>query len=188
MNPPSSAYVDESMLLTHGVYLMAAMLVAPHQADHCRTELRALLFRRQPRLHWRDENDKRRMQLIEAVAALRPAGIVVASTGLDAKRQERARRKCMECLLWELGDHHVNDVVFERRGQLDRRDHELVAALQGRHAMPSKLVVSWCDPMIEPLLWLPDIVAGAKSLAERGDHRFWSQVESGMLVRAIDAR
>src|SRR4051812_37106587 len=102
------------MLLTRGVYLMAAVLVAPYEADRHRADLRALLLRRQPRLHWRDENDKRRAQLIEAVAALRPVGIVVGA-GLDPKRQERARRKCMETLLWELGGHHVVDVVFERR-------------------------------------------------------------------------
>ncbi|MGN9844698.1 hypothetical protein ACTMTI_41880 [Nonomuraea sp. H19] len=140
-------------------------------------------------MHWRDENDKRRAQLIEVVAALRPVGIIVAGAGLDAKRQERARRKCMECLLWELGNHHVVDVVFERRhSELDRRDHELIAVLQGRHAMPPRLRLSWRDPEVEPLLWLPDIVAGAKSLAERGDQRFWSQVDADLLVHRIEAR
>ncbi|GAA2204378.1 hypothetical protein GCM10009850_003280 [Nonomuraea monospora] len=186
---PFSAYVDESMVLARSVYLLAAVLVAPHQADRYRTELRALLLRRQPRLHWRDENDKRRTQLVEAVAALRPSGIVVAGSGLDPKRQERARRKCMQCLLWELGDHHVVDVVFERRDrELDQRDHELAVALKGRHSIPPRLQLSWCDPKSEPLLWLPDIIAGAKSLAERGDDRFWSQLEVNMLVHSVEIR
>ncbi|MFB4288031.1 hypothetical protein ACBI99_10365 [Nonomuraea sp. ATR24] len=189
MNPPFSAYVDESMLLARGLYLMAAVLVRPAHADRCRADLRALLLRRQRRLHWRDENDKRRAQIIEVVAALRPAGVVVVGAGLDPKRQERARRKCMEHLLWELGGHHVADVVFERRhSELDLRDHELVAVLQGRHSMPPRLRLSWSDPSAEPLLWLPDIVAGALSRAERGDHRFWSQVDAELLVRRIDAR
>lgn len=189
MNPPSSAYVDESMLFARGVYLMAAVLVAPHQADRYRDELRALLMRSQLRLHWRDENDKRRNLIIERVAALRPSGVLIVGTGLDPKRQERARRRCMECLFWELGDHHVSDVVFERRHtELDRRDHEMVAVLQGRNAMPPRLIVSWCDPEVEPLLWLPDIIAGARSLAERGDHRFWDQVEADMLVRGVQIR
>lgn len=189
MNPPFSAYVDESMLLTRGIYLMAAVLVAPHQADRYRADLRGLLFRRQPRLHWRDENDKRRTQIVEAVAALQPVGIVVVGAGLNPKRQERARRKCMECLLWEMGDHHVVDVVFERRdSELDERDHELAIVLKGRHAIPPRLRLSWCSPMLEPLLWLPDIVAGAKALAERGDPRFWSQLEANMLVRDKEIR
>ncbi|MFI7698785.1 hypothetical protein [Nonomuraea sp. NPDC049480] len=41
---------------------------------------------------------------------------------------------------------------------------------------------------MEPLLWLPDIMAGAKSLAERGDERFWSQINADLPVRHIDAR
>ncbi|MEV0613144.1 hypothetical protein AB0I81_07440 [Nonomuraea sp. NPDC050404] len=177
------------MVLARGVYLLAAVLVTPRQAEHYRAELRALLLGRQPRLHWRDENAKRRAQLVEAVALLQPAGIIVSGSGLDPKRQERARRKCLECMLWELGDHHVVDVVFERRdSELDRRDHKLVEVLQGRHAMPPRLRLSWRSPMSEPLLWLPDIIAGAKSLANRGDDRLWSQVEANVLVRNMEIR
>ncbi|UBU10607.1 hypothetical protein [Nonomuraea gerenzanensis] len=189
MNPPFAAYVDESMVLARGVYLMAAVLVAPHQADRYRADLRALLLHRQLRLHWHDENDKRRTQLIEAVAEWRPDGILVVGTGMDPARQERARRKCMECLLWELGDHHVADVFFERRDAgLDRRDHELVVKLKGRHAVPPRLRLSWCDPVSEPLLWLADIIAGARCLAERGDDKFWSLVETGLALQRIDTR
>ncbi|MGW3343234.1 hypothetical protein ACWDA3_07990 [Nonomuraea rubra] len=163
------------------------MPVAPHRADRCLADLQALLLHRQLRLHWHDENDKRRTQLIEAVAEWRPNGIVVVGASMNPTRQERARRKCMQCLLWELCDHHVVDVVFERRDrELDQRDHELAVALKGRHSIPPRLQLSWCDPRSEPLLWLPDIIAGAKSLAERGDGRFWSQLEVSMLVRDVE--
>ncbi|NUS02474.1 MAG: hypothetical protein HOV97_07900 [Nonomuraea sp.] len=145
--------------------------------------------RRQLRLHWHDENDKRRVQVVEAVTELRLAGVVVVGAGLDPKRQVRARRKCMECLLWELGGHHVVDVFFERRhAELDRRDHEMVVGLKGRHAVSPRLRLLWCDPVAEPLLWLADIVAGARAQAERGDGRFWSQVEADLVVRNIDVR
>jgi hypothetical protein len=175
------------MLLPRGLYLMAAVLVSPAQAEPCRAVLRSFLLGRQKRLHWRDERDKRRACLVEAVAALHPSGIVVIGVGLDARRQERARRKCMERLLWELGNHHVVDVVFERRhSELDLRDQELVAVLQGRHSMPPRLQLSWRDPESEPLLWLPDIIAGARSLAERNDHRFWSQVDRDLCVFEVD--
>ncbi|MDA0633893.1 hypothetical protein OUY22_10720 [Nonomuraea sp. MCN248] len=189
MTPPFSAYVDESMLLQSGLYILAAVLVAPAEAERHRAALRSLLLRRQRKLHWRDENDKRRTLLAEAVAAMRPMGVVVVGAGLDGRRQERARRKCVEHLLWEMGGHHVLDVVFERRhSELDLRDHELVAVLQGRHSMPPRLRLSWCDPAAEPLLWLPDIVAGALSRAERGDERFWNLVSGDLAVRRIDVR
>lgn len=54
--------------------------------------------------------------------------------------------------------------------------------------MPPRLRLSWCDPAAEPLLWLPDIVAGALSRAERGDERFWSLVGGDLAVRRIDVR
>ncbi|MFI7052171.1 hypothetical protein ACWDOR_15575 [Streptosporangium canum] len=183
MNPPHSAYVDESMRVSSGLYLMAAVLVPPTYAEMCRTVLRGLLLRRQRRLHWRDENDKRRVQLIDAVGALRPCGIVIVGTGLDRARQERARRKCMERLLWELGQRYVGDVIFERRhSELDIRDKEMVEALRGRHAMAPQLRVSWEAPDEEPLLWLPDIVAGAASLAEVGEESYLKALGCGLGV------
>jgi hypothetical protein len=88
-----------------------------------------------------------------------------------------------------MSGHHVVDVIFERRDSgLDRRDRKLVVVLQGRHAMPPRLRLAWRDPVSEPLLWLPDIVAGAKVLAERGDGRFWEQLEADMLVRREEIR
>ncbi|NRQ30575.1 hypothetical protein HII36_01770 [Nonomuraea sp. NN258] len=150
MNPPFSAYVDESMRIQQGLYLMAAVLVAPARAEAHRAALRSLLLRRQPRLHWRDENDKRRAQLVEALAGLRLRGIVLVGTGLDRKRQERARRKVMECLLWELGNRHVREVVFEQRDRrLDAQDHDMIVTLKGRHAITSRLQVAWRSPCAE---------------------------------------
>jgi hypothetical protein len=181
VNPLFSAYVDESMLVARGLYLMAAVLVAPHQADRYRADLRGLLFRRQPRLHWRDEEHKRRCQVIEAVAALRPAGIVVVGTGMDSKRQERARRKCMEHLLWELGHRAVVEVCFESRNRvLDAADKKLIDILRIRNAISPRLRAVWLPAVEEPLIWLPDIVAGAASLATHGDPGFWETLGSGV--------
>ncbi|NRQ30574.1 hypothetical protein HII36_01765 [Nonomuraea sp. NN258] len=189
MNPPFSAYVDESMRIQQGLYLMAAVLVAPARAEAHRAALRSLLLRRQPRLHWRDENDKRRAQLVEALAALGLRGLVIVGAGLARRTQERARRKCMERLLWELGHRHVTDVIFERREPtLDARDRDMIEALKGRHAMAPRLLAVWRSPFDEPLLWLPDVVAGARAAAEAGDTRFWAELGEGMTLEYVDAR
>ncbi|MFI6496372.1 hypothetical protein [Nonomuraea typhae] len=189
MNAPSSAYVDESMVLSHGRYLLVAVLVAPADAAGHRDVLRSLLEHGQGRLHWRHENDKRRRHLIEVVAEMHPVGVVVVGTHLDAKKQERGRRKCLERLFWELGGCHVDNVVLERRhNDLDRRDREMVAALRGCHAIPPRLRPEWCDPGSEPLLWLPDMVAGARARAERGDDCFWRPIDDEMRVVFVDTR
>ncbi|WP_157245921.1 hypothetical protein [Nonomuraea typhae] len=186
---PSTAYVDESMVLSHGRYLLVAMLVTSDQADAQRDVLRSLLERGQRRLHWHDENDKRRAHLIEVVAGLRPKGVMVVGMNLNPKKQERARRKCMGHLLWKLRDFGISDMLIERRqGDLDRLDREMIAAMRGCNAMPPGLRPDWCDPESEPLLWLPDIVAGARALAERGSDSFWQQVGRGMRILAVDTR
>jgi hypothetical protein len=66
-----TAYVDESLRVREGLYVLAAVLVADAHADRHREELRELLYRQQLRLHWRDESSRRREQLTDAVAALR---------------------------------------------------------------------------------------------------------------------
>jgi hypothetical protein len=65
------AYIDESMRVPHGLYVLAAVIVADHHADHHRAELRAHLYRGQLRLHWRDESNHRRTELIAAMSLSR---------------------------------------------------------------------------------------------------------------------
>jgi hypothetical protein len=131
---PFRAYVDESLRLSARLYLMAAVFVDGNRAESHRAVLRGLLRRRQRRLHWRDEDDQRRAALIAAVAGLRPRGIVVVGEGMDPRHQERARRKCMERLLWHLNECGIAEAVFERRTRdLDNRDRHMVAMLRGRH-------------------------------------------------------
>ncbi|MFI7440072.1 hypothetical protein [Nonomuraea indica] len=174
MIPPLSAYVDESMRVSRGFYVMAAVLVPPADAERHRAALRRLLLRRQRRLHWRDENGKRRVQIVEAVAALRPSVVVVVGTGLDARRQERARRKCVEHLLWELGRRLVVEVFFESRGpSMDGADKRLIDVLRTRNAIAPRLRALWVAAVEEPLTWLPDIAAGVAALAVDGEPELW---------------
>ncbi|HEU5160577.1 MAG TPA: hypothetical protein VFU43_26505 [Streptosporangiaceae bacterium] len=187
MIEPFRAYVDESLRLSVRRYLMAAVFVPGDRAESHRAVLRGLLRRRQRRLHWRDEDDQRRVALVAAIAELRPRGIVVIGEGMDPRHQERARRKCMECLLWQLGERAVPEAIFESRNwQLDGRDRRMIDALGGKHAMPPGLRVKWQSPEIEPLLWLADVVAGAASSAEAGQEAHWKELGAGLAVHRLD--
>src|ERR1035438_1951437 len=94
-----TAYVDESLRVHQGLYVLAAVITADADADadRHRQALRELLYRRQIRLHWRDESSRRR-QLTAAACELRHTGAVVIAAGVSPGRQERARRKCIERL------------------------------------------------------------------------------------------
>jgi hypothetical protein len=187
VNPPLSAYVDESVRVFRGLYVMAAVLVPPADAERHRAALRRLLLRRQRRLHWRDENRKRRVQIVEAVAALRLSVVVVVGTGLDARRQERARRKCMEHLLWELGRRPVVEVLFESRGSgMDAADKRLIDVLRTRRAIAPRLRALWIAAVEEPLTWLPDIAAGAAALAVDGEPELWEALGADEALMVVE--
>jgi hypothetical protein len=173
----ATAYVDESVRVRAGLYVLAAVIVADAQTDRHREALCALLQRGQRRLHWRDESSKRRVLLVAAVRQLPHTGTVMIAAGVTPRRQERARRKCIERLLAELADRGVASVVFERRHEeLDARDRAMVAALRRQQSVPAWLRTSWVPATEEPLLWLPDIVAGAVSLAATGDGTYWNEL------------
>ena len=178
-----TAYADESSRVRADQYLLASVIVADQQADRHREALLRLLHRTQRRLHWRDESSKRRALLVSAVRQLPCTGAVVTATGVTPRRQERARRKCIERLLAELADQGITAVVFERRHEeLDARDRAMVAALRRQRSVPAWLRVSWVAAADEPLLWLPDIVAGAASLAAAGDATYWEELAATFLV------
>ena len=178
-----TAYVDESLRVREGLYVLAAVIVADADADSHRRALRALLYRGQLRLHWRDEGSRRRADLVAAVCGLQHTGAVVIAAGMAPGRQERARRKCIERLLRELAGRGIAEVTFERRHEeLDARDRAMVAALQRQQSLPAALHASWQPAASEPLLWLSDIAAGAASLAETGNETHWKELAAAFSV------
>ncbi|GAA1707218.1 hypothetical protein GCM10009734_07480 [Nonomuraea bangladeshensis] len=109
-----------------GLYVLAAVIVPCEYADQHRAALRALLLGKQPRLHWRDERPKRRLEITHAVAALRPNTVIVIGTHLMPAKQRRARRKCLERLLWHLA---CRDVRMPGEGRELARADAVIAAL-----------------------------------------------------------
>ena len=180
---PRTAYIDESMRIHQHLYILAAVIVADADAEGCRDTLRAPLLRGQSRLHWRDESTRRRSQLITGVQTLQHTGAVVIAAGVIAGRQERARRKCIEHLLFELTSRGITQAVFERRHEeLDARDRTLIAALQRQRSLPVAFRTSWRAATEDPLLWLADIAAGAASLAEAGDEQHWEHLAAAFTI------
>ncbi|MDX6295712.1 MAG: hypothetical protein QOH50_4787 [Kribbellaceae bacterium] len=102
-----SAWVDESVIVgwdgRPGVYTLAAVVADSANCDDIRDRLRALTLSRGGRLHWVDESSKRRDVIAAAIADIDLAAIVTIGSPMDKTKQERARRCCLERLLYELG-------------------------------------------------------------------------------------
>lgn len=172
---PLHAWVDESINVGARVYVLAAAIATvDDQLDRHRDAMLAQRLGRQPRVHWRDESKKRKSGLVRTVAALGLRNIVAVATQMDPGNQERARRKCIEQLLFRLSEEGVRQVWVESRdARLNARDVKLVDVLRIRSAIPRTLHFAHARPMVEPMLWIPDVIAGAVSAARagEGEHR-----------------
>lgn len=164
-------------------YLLAAVVVGADRAEAVREVLRALRYRRQSRLHWRSEDDPRKAKIAVEIGALGLPATVVIGTPLAKARQERARGKCMEALLPPLEASGVDRVFLEARQQgLVRRDMRLVDACRSKGLITPGIRVEAAFPSEEPLLWLPDAVAGAVGAARTGQSEYLSLIGSVTLI------
>lgn len=158
-----SAWGDESMRFAASpkAYVLAAALIEGQLTDDVREVVRPLRVAG-TKLHWRDLDRRQRDKVVDVVAGLEALHLVVIATPLDPRRQERARAKCIQRMLSHLGGLGVHQMVLEQRTEsLNRLDQKLITKLRGTRAFPAFLTVDFRQPSKEPLLWLPDVVAGA---------------------------
>jgi hypothetical protein len=170
-----SSWIDESMRYRPdgtAIYVLATAVVDNANVDDVRDAVRVLAGPRRPRVHWRDADESERRKLVQSVGSLDAVHVVVVGTRLEAVRQERGRRHCLRRLLWKTNRVGVAQSVLESRGQTqDRADLAAVAAWRATRQVPPSHRVEFArpyGPTGEPMLWLPDIVAGAVTAA-RGD-------------------
>ncbi|MFN8025030.1 MAG: hypothetical protein U0W40_01350 [Acidimicrobiia bacterium] len=109
----------------------------------------------------------KRGEMIDCLAELPIAVLVAIHHPVVAKRQEHARRACLGLLVSDMVRHGVSDVVIESRGPQDRHDDETFELIFGKSTPPEAILYSFATKE-EPLLWLPDSIAGAFSDAELG--------------------
>jgi hypothetical protein len=175
------AYADEAMrtlLGGYGAYLFVAACVEDSEQERARHEM-ASLAAAGKRFHWRTESEPMRRKALTVVAGLPALHLVIVGAPLDFRRQERARRFCLQRLLHELDEAGVSEVWLESRTQsLNQRDVGAINAFRGRRELTANIFVGHGRPLEEPLLWVPDIVAGAVGEAVRGDDSYQRTISS----------
>lgn len=181
------AYIDESSIAFppgSRVYRVCAAIVDTDDADDILGRLTSLWSPGSKKLHWRDESDKRRRQMVAMVAGIGSSHVIISyrSEQSSGTKQERARRKCLEQIYYELAERGILAAVLESRDAVqDSRDIQHIAALQGAGQATGLRI--WHRPgRDEPLLWIPDIVLGAFNAAAAGDGSFWEPVRDQMLL------
>jgi hypothetical protein len=123
------AFVDESCQeWPPGVYVLAAVIVAPDRLDTVRRSARETGAVR-GRFHWHEADEQRRRKYLKSLTGFGLTAVVVVASPIAPRRPERARRKCLTTLLWELQGRGVQRVVFESRQEhQDRADRVALGA------------------------------------------------------------
>lgn len=179
------AYVDESARPGHeGVYyLVTAGVVVGVELEQARRTL-AKLHPPQGRFHWRQERAGGRLAMLDVMAELGTAVFVAWAYPIGKRRQEEARRRCLTTLLNDLRHEGVSELVIERREDraLNSADRRTILDAKQAGLTSLDLLYRFEAPKAEPLLWVPDAIAGAVGLHLAGvDSTYYDRLTLGAL-------
>lgn len=160
------AYVDESICSINGGFVLAAACLEPADAINARGSMTSLAKSGQ-RFRWREESEARRRKAVGVVAGLPAMHLVVVGTPVNPHEPERARHQCLRRLVLELNAAKVTRAVLEARDPSGKsRDLQTVEAMRAEKVIGSEITVLHrmsYGSRADPMLWIPDIVAGAVS-------------------------
>jgi hypothetical protein len=133
--------------------------------------------------HWTAMDDWQRAHATEAVASLAGLHLVAVGSPVPLRKQERARSKCLTNLIVQLHGFEVTRLCMEaRESELNRLD--VRTAQHARRQLPpgAEFRVDHQPGPAEPLLWVADVVAGARRAAQLGQSAYWETLGE----RALD--
>jgi len=155
-------------------YVVAGAVIMRGDTDETRHALRELAVDLEVDVHYNELSRARRIVAIERVAALDTwdGYLFETAQSLVARHnpERRLRAKTMAAAFTTLGGAGgVMDLVLETRGkpslgftQLDEHDHRVLQRLRSRNEVPRTLSIRH-ETKQEPLLWLADVLAGART-------------------------
>lgn len=168
----------------------AAVLLEPAQREEVRERLLKLMEGRQTPFHWKREGVQKRGRMIELIGDLEVGVFATVHHPVARARQEVARRQSLETLVPTLVREGVSELVIESRGPQDAKDRQALVELGHAGLCPADIQYSF-DAKTEPLVWLPDAVAGLLSEAETRKADGWiaelQRVVQIFEVRRLDA-
>jgi hypothetical protein len=80
---------------------------------------------------------------------------------------------CFKKLMWDARIEHISGLTFEsREPHNDQIDKATIIGLQRSRIASPSLVYDFKTPLDEPLLWLPDVMAGAIAASSTGNYLY----------------
>ena len=185
-----SAWGDESgssAVQDPGTYVLGAVIIDDGDLDFAREAVKKLRSPSETKAHWYGRKSNKRDQMAKIIASLPIKALVVVRTSQDAERLERRRRKCLEQLLMALAEDGCESLTLESRGERDdKRDRELLPALQAQKRIVSPIKLNHTAGPGEPMLWLADAVCGAVVSERLGEPRWWKMISRITTIHLIE--
>jgi hypothetical protein len=149
--------------------------VIDDREEEIRERLRRALPGRLKRFHWRDDRDLVRERALAIMRTADLAGLTVYRSRVGTRASERVRQHGLWNLVAWLRDRNVDDVLFEarERGQT-AKDEATLHQISRSSVSSNDFRYAFIRPFDEPLVWLPDYLAGAygESLRTGGTDRY----------------
>ena len=170
------AYGDESVRMVGNppFYMLGASLIIADSVPELERIYQSLPGG--PRkLHWRDMSRKKQRDSLGVLSEIDSTDIVVFASPLAGRKQERARRKCLQALLPNLEGRGIERLVLEsRRPASDKQDLDFVSYAKGSKLI-SSIRIEHEYGTKEPRLWVADLLLGAMGdyLTQTGEWKYW---------------
>ncbi|WP_460835607.1 hypothetical protein [Nocardioides hungaricus] len=149
--------VDESKARN---YLLCATTLPARHGSAVRRTLKELLQPGQRALHFKDERDDLRHEVLLALREVSAFGI--ETTIIDAGRQDTElvrRQLALEMLVGELAGGGPIELVIDRDPTIVNRDRQQLIELTREHGLREQLNYRHASRYEEPALWIPDALA-----------------------------
>lgn len=156
-------FVDESKV---GGYTLVAACVVPSDLADTRRLMRGLLLPGQRRLHFSDERDSRRRQILDTIHA---SGVRSRIYACRSKAELTARQACLAKVAADAAEMSAELIVIERDDSTMSHDRRTLF----QHLRGSELRYEHKRPYEDSLLWIPDAVA-------------WSWTKGGVWRKRIE--
>jgi hypothetical protein len=145
-------FLDESR--RGATYLVAVTLVRSRDLDAMRSVMRGLVKRGQRRIHFNDEGDRQRKEVLAQISAL---GVRAYVWTCKHNSDALARSACLFDMIPRLVDLDVSRLVLESCQHQDAADRRVLAA--GVRKFGGAFTYEHLRPVEDPLLWISDAIA-----------------------------
>ena len=148
----SFVFVDES--IRSSGYIMCAVALDSRVLSQARSRLRTLARGNTGRIHMSECSKQQRREILRGIQNLDFSASIYLGLPKYRNKFERPRDRCLRSIFEDFS----NDAqIIIESGSVDKQDYELIRKVVGEgKKFP---YVEHLAPHLEPLLWLPDIIA-----------------------------